>query len=86
MRIHFDSKNQKFKTPFGTLLEDEECNINIHIPKSCKTVGVKLIFNEENGAPSASFSLKKSGEYDTHEIYSCSFSMPFSGLYFYYFS
>ncbi len=85
MRILYDSKNQQFKTPFGTLTEGQSCNINIHIPKSCKTVSVRLIFNREDGTEHAVFSMKHSGENGDYNIYSCRFALAARGLYFYYF-
>ncbi len=85
MRILYDSKDQQFKTPFGTLTEGQSCNISIHIPKSCKTVAVRLIFNREDGTEYAVFSMERSGEKGDYDIYSCRFALALRGLYFYYF-
>ncbi len=85
MRILYDSKDQQFKTPFGTLTEGQSCNISIHIPKSCKTVVARLIFNREDGTEHAVFSMERSGEKGDYEIYSCQFALAARGLYFYYF-
>ncbi len=85
MRILYDSKDQQFKTPFGTLTEGQSCNISIHIPKSCKTVAARLIFNCEDGTEYAAFSMERNGEKGDYEIYSCRFALATRGLYFYYF-
>lgn len=83
MRILYDSKNTNFKRPFGPLKEGQECEINIHIPVSCKTKTVSLQLFEENGGEKAAFSLCKQSEYEYYEIYSCRFCLNEAGLYFY---
>lgn len=85
MRILYDSKDKKFKTKFGTLRENEGCTINVHIPKSVRTVNARLVFNRENGEMYSVFSMFKTDEYDSYDIYSCTFSFAERGLYFYYF-
>ncbi len=85
MRILYDSKNKIFKSKFGTLKENEPCDINIHIPKHCKTVCCKLVFENESGNEYACFSMKNLSEYDLYEVYGCRFSLAENGLYFYYF-
>lgn len=85
MRILFDSKNKKYKSVFGTLRVNEGCTVNIHIPKKCMTVSVKLVFEREDGSGYSTYFLRKNGEYDLYDIYSCTFSFAETGLYFYYF-
>ena len=85
MRILYDSKNKIFKSKFGTLKENEPCKINIHIPKHCKTVLCKMVIEDESGKEYASYSMRKTGEYDLYEVYSCHISLAERGLYFYYF-
>ncbi|MBR5314462.1 MAG: glycoside hydrolase family 13 protein [Clostridia bacterium] len=85
MRILYDSKNKKYKTKFGTLRQGEGCGINIYIPSSCKTTDVKLIFNNEDGSFCCAYSMKKSGEQDLYEIFSCEIAFAQTGLFFYYF-
>ena len=34
MRILYDSKLSQFKAPFGTLIPDQECTLNMHIPST----------------------------------------------------
>ena len=85
MRILYDSKNLKFKTPFGTLKQNEACGITIHIPHACRTCQVKLVFQCENGDNFAEFYMQKSGQDENYEYYSCEFSIVTKGLYFYHF-
>ena len=49
MRILFDSKQLQYKTPFGTLVPDQICTLNIHIPSSVQARNVTCILNYENG-------------------------------------
>lgn len=85
MRILYDSKDSKFKSKFGTLRECEGCELNIHIPSSCKTVNVEVVFNMEDGSRFSSYSMCKTEEYEKYEIYSCDICFAKSGLFFYYF-
>ena len=85
MRILYDSKDLKFKQPFGTLTEGQSCIIRIHIPTSCKTVSARLIFNQENGAEHASFLMTHQETQGDYDIYACQFALEARGLYFYYF-
>ncbi len=83
MRILYDSKKTEFKSPFGTIKTGEECKINIHIPKHCRTKEVSLEIFKESGGNYAAASLVKGSEYTEYEIYSGSFSINDAGLYFY---
>ena len=85
MRILFDSKNPQFKTPFGCLTPSQDCTLTIHIPATVQTTGVTLILEYEDGGLAQVFDLgfyKKSGPYD---LFRGTFSIPHTGLYFYYF-
>ena len=85
MRILFDSKQLQYKTPFGTLVPNQICTLNIHIPSSVQARNVTCVLNYENGENAQivplTFQMKK-GPYD---IYQGSFSIPYTGLYFYFF-
>jgi hypothetical protein len=85
MRILYDSKDLQFKTPFGTLTEGQCCTIRVHIPKSCKTVTARLVFNHEDGTEYASFVMTFTEQTTDYEIYSCNFALAQPGLYFYFF-
>ena len=85
MRILFDSKQTQFKSPFGTLVPGQECPLTIHIPSSVRPTSVKCILSYEHGGHAQDIELSlhaKSGPYD---IFRGSFSIPYTGLYFYYF-
>ena len=85
MRILFDSKKPQYKTPFGTLIPKQECQLHIHIPVTVQTTKADCIFTHEDGsfAFSAPLSLQeKQGDY---EIWGGSFSIQQEGLYFYHF-
>lgn len=85
MRILFNSLDQIYKTPFGTVTPGQECRMHIAIPVSCQTRQVILRVEQENGTPAfdVPFALQKTdGPYAWYEgtlqIQTC-------GLYFYYF-
>ena len=86
MRILFDSKQLMHKDPFGTLVPDQKCTLNIHIPASVQATAVECVINHENGTlwqkiPMA-FHLKKGA----YEIFRGNFAFEERGLYFYYFT
>ena len=84
MRILFDSKNKTYKNPFGCLYEDQPCEFNIHIPASCETKEVYLVF-ETDGGFYKSYPLKKQNAEDGYEIFGDKIAISDVGLYFYYF-
>ncbi|MBQ2896906.1 MAG: glycoside hydrolase family 13 protein [Clostridia bacterium] len=84
MRILFDSKNEKYKKPFGCVRQGEKCEFSIHIPTSCQTTAVNLIFETDDGFYK-SFLLEKKEILDQYEIFGGSISIYDIGLYFYYF-
>ena len=85
MRILFDSKLPQFKTPFGCLTPGQECTLTIHIPASVQTTAVTCVLTYEYGDIAQliplTFSMKK-GPYD---YFRGTFSIPDTGLYFYFF-
>ncbi len=85
MRILYNSKDATHKLPFGTLTEGQLCNITVRIPKGCQTTKAKLVLLREDKTPVAEFFMRKTAEQEQYESYSCAFSLPLPGLYFYYF-
>ncbi len=85
MRILYNSKDKSFKSPFGTLTEGENCTISVHIPCSCMTVDVKLMFLTEDKEEYCYFGMKHSSVAGDYDIYTVDFSLDRAGLYFYYF-
>ncbi len=84
LRILFDSKDKKYKNPFGCLHEGESCEFNIYIPVSCETNEVYLVFETDDGFYK-SFPLKKKNCPGDYEIFGGKISISDIGLYFYYF-
>ncbi len=84
MRILYNSKDAMHKLPFGTLTEGQMCHISIHIPTSCATREVKLVFLGENKEKYAEFFMKMTQRRGEYEIYSTEFALG-ADLYFYYF-
>ena len=86
MRILFDSKSPMHKKPFGTLVPDEVCALNIHIPISVHTQNVVCILKGDDGTTTLQEILfVKKVTAAPYEIWSCEFSFPHTGLFFYYF-
>ena len=86
MRILFDSKSLVHKIPFGTLVPDETCVLNIHIPISVETQKAVCILKSDDGTTTwQEIPLVKKETADPYEIWSCQFSFPHPGLFFYYF-
>lgn len=84
MRILYDSKNTKFKKPFGCVCEHENVEISIHIPTAVNTLSVRLVLTDDCGFCD-SYEFSKSEQYDLYDIYTCNFRIKKPGLYFYYF-
>ena len=86
MRILYDSKLPQYKTPFGTLTPDQECRVNIHIPCTVGTTAVTLLLKYEDGRTDAqNIRLTKQTVKGAYEVWSGAFSIPYTGLYFYYY-
>ena len=83
MRILYDSKNLKFKSPFGPLKQNESCSIAVLIPQHCKTTSVYLVLKNHEFIEQKRFLMTKQGEKDMYEKYTCEFSLNQTGLYFY---
>ena len=86
MRILFDSKSPLHKKPFGTLIPDEVCALNVHIPISVHTVSVSCILKGDDGTTTLQeIPFVKKVTAKPYELWSCEFSLPHTGLFFYYF-
>ena len=72
MRILYNSKLKKYKTPFGCLKKDEKCHLRIDIPKDCKTQKVSLYIFDEKGF-SMTVPFKKETASGDYEIYKTTF-------------
>ncbi len=85
MRILFDSKQLQYKTPFGTLVPDQICTLNIHIPSSVQATKVTCVLSHEYGEVAQNILLECAERKGPYEIFRGTFSIPKTGLYFYFF-
>lgn len=83
MRILYDSKNLKYKTPFGTLKVGEVCKLRLDIPSSCMAKEVFLLLSNEHTGIELKFPMCFSKKEDMYDIFTLKFSLDFAGLYFY---
>ncbi len=84
MRILYDSRQEAYKSPFGTLQTGQPCVMNIQIPVYCETAGVTLVLEDYAERPfdmKAFTFVEREGDY---ERWRCEFSLE-RGLYFYWF-
>ena len=85
MRILFDSKKPQFKTPFGTLVPDQVCTLNIHIPADVQTVRVQCCLRCEDNFPAWDVPMEFKMKKGAYEVYQGRLSIAEPGLFFYYF-
>ena len=85
MRILFDSKQLAFKDPFGTLMPEQSCTLNIHIPASVQATGATCVFNHQDGTPAYEFPMTYRMKQGAYDIFQLKFSLPQPGLFFYFF-
>ena len=85
MRILYDSKLPQYKTPFGTLTPGESCSVSIHVPSSVGAVRVQLELLHSDHAPYRPFDLTFREKVGAYDIFRAEFSLPETGLYFYFF-
>ena len=85
MRILYDSKLSQYKTPFGTLTPGQECILHVHVPTSVGASMVNGLFSYESGAYAFTVALQLTERRGPYDIFSGKFSIPHTGLFFYYF-
>ena len=83
MRILFNSKDTRFKEPFGTLIPKQECTLRIHIPASVHTTGVRCEIHNQDHSPAMTVPMEFDFKKGAYEQYSGKFSFEKEGLYFY---
>lgn len=83
MRILYDSKNLKYKSPFGCLIEGELCRIRLDIPSSCSADEVFLVLKNDHTDEEIKIPLFFEKAENMYDIFSASFSLDNAGLYFY---
>jgi len=85
MRILYDSKKLMYKTPFGTLVPNQTCTLNIHIPATVQTTRVVCHLSYEDGREAQQIPLELQLKKGPYESWQGTFSIAETGLYFYYF-
>lgn len=85
MRILFDSKQKKHKSPFGCVRQHEPCTIRLHVPRHCAAMEVYLCIEGDNNGFFQQVPLLWEDLVDGYDYYCSSFSLELCGLYFYYF-
>lgn len=85
LRILYNSRSSEFKEPFGTLTPEDPCTLRIKIPISCRTKDVFLHIMEQDGTDYRDVPMTLLETAPPYETWSCRFSLPEPGLYFYYF-
>ena len=85
MRILYDSKQLRFKDPFGTLSPGQSCNMHIHVPAAVHATSVTCELLYENHTAAQTVTLTKERAQDAYEIFSGTFSLETPALYFYFF-
>ena len=83
MRILYDSKNKKYKSPFGCLCVDEICNINIDIPTHCESLSVHINLCNDHTKKEANIPLTLKKTANGYDTFGGEFSLREAGLYFY---
>ena len=85
MRILFDSKKERYKMPFGTLMPGQICTLHIDIPETVQAYRVLCILQSENGTPVQKAELYRCDKRGAYDIFEGTFALAQTGLYFYYF-
>lgn len=84
MQILFDSKNQIYKKPFGCLRQNQNCEINIRIPRRMSALRVLLCMEDADGN-CMDYTMEWTDLQEGYDCYFLEFSVAQTGLYFYFF-
>ena len=85
MHILYDSRDEQFKTPFGTLTVGQACTVRIKIPKDVEARSVQLVAEKEDSDTVLEFPFVWAGGEEAYDVFKCEFSIDARGLYFYWF-
>ena len=69
MRILYDSKQLKFKKPFGTLVPGQDCTLHVHVPASVRATSVTCELLYENHTAAQSVALSKVDTQGPYQIF-----------------
>ena len=82
-RFLFDSRNPRYKTPFGAVSTGEQVNIIFPVRADVAASQVRLYLRAEQGESKLVHYLTLSGEENGYLCYQISFTLPEAGVYFY---
>lgn len=82
LRILFDSKNEKYKKPFGALKVGQVCYFGILVPESCPAKRVFLVLEKDEGKEK-SFEMRRGEAENLYVRFETEISLEENGLYFY---
>ena len=85
MRILFDSRQEQYKTPFGTLRAGNSCVLHMDVPESSGATSVTLVMENCDEQPCCEFTFEKERFSGVYTTWRCEFTMQERGLYFYWF-
>ena len=85
MRILFDSRQEQYKTPFGTLRAGNSCVLHMEVPESSGATSVTLVMENCDEQPCCEFTFEKERVSGVYTTWRCEFTMQERGLYFYWF-
>ena len=85
MRILYDSKQLRFKDPFGTLVPHQDCRLHIHVPASVQAASVTCELLYEDHTAAKTVTLAKVSEAGPYQIFGGTLVLDTPALYFYYF-
>ena len=75
MRILFDSRLEKYKTPFGTVREGAACILNVYMPDSAEAVGLTLVVENCDGKPFTEVPFRKKERRGDYDVWTTEFSL-----------
>ena len=83
--IPFDSRNERYKKPFGAAAEGEPIHFSVNMPRSIGCTGVTLVLHEDGSDRAFYYSLFWRETDSVTEWWECDAALPAAGLYWYYF-
>lgn len=84
MRILFNSRQEAYKTPFGTLRTGESCMMKIQVPCNCGAIVVELVLENCEEQPCRTVAFEKECSDGAYDTWRGAFTQE-RGLYFYWF-
>ena len=85
MRILYNSRESRFKTPFGTLLPEQTCTLHIHVPIPVQADYVACELLHEDMSAAQVVKMEKETTKGAYVIFRGEFTISTPGLYFYFF-